>query len=192
MPHATTLPDPVIATARLVIRPAGEGDRHDIVAEVNDFDVTRMLAKVPYPYRLSDADAFLRSIKNSGERSLALSIARAGRVIGGIGLSDIGGTTEFGYWLGRSHWGQGYATEAGRAVLTRIFSAYDIGVVRSGVFVDNPASLRVQDKLGFERTGRREVFSVARGHAVEHIDTALTRERFREMDWANRETASSE
>src|SRR5580704_7709902 len=128
MPHATTLPDPVITTGRLVIRPPDDGDRHDIVAEVNDFDVARMLAKVPYPYRLGDAEAFLRSIKGNGERSLALSITLAGRVIGGIGLTDIGTKSEFGYWLGRSHWGKGYATEAGKALLARVFAAYDIGV----------------------------------------------------------------
>jgi RimJ/RimL family protein N-acetyltransferase len=182
MPHATTLRDPVIATERLVIRSPGEADRRDIVAEVNDFDVARMLAKVPYPYRLADADAFVRSIKNNGERSLALSITLAGQVIGGVGVSDIGATTEFGYWLGRAHWGRGYATEAGRALLAHVFSAYDVGVVRSGVFIDNPASLRVQAKLGFEETGRREVFCLARGHAVEHIDTALTRERYRAIN----------
>jgi RimJ/RimL family protein N-acetyltransferase len=182
MRHATTLPDPVIATGRLVIRPPGEADRHDIVAEVNDFAVARMLAKVPYPYRLADADAFLRSIKKDDRRSLALSITDDGRVIGGIGLSEIGSTCEFGYWLGRAHWGKGYATEAGRAFLTRAFAAYDIGIIRSGVFVDNPASLRVQDKLGFQQTGRRQVFCIARGHPVEHIDTALTREQFMERE----------
>ena len=84
MRHATTLLDPVIATGRLVIRPPGEADRHDIVAEVNDFAVARMLAKVPYPYRLADADAFLRSIAQDDRGSLALSITHAGRVIGGI------------------------------------------------------------------------------------------------------------
>jgi RimJ/RimL family protein N-acetyltransferase len=182
MRPATTLPDPVIATGRLVIRPTGEADRHDIVAEVNDFAVARMLAKVPYPYRLADADAFLRSIKQDDGRSFALSITHDGRVIGGIGLSEIGSTCEFGYWLGRAHWGKGYATEAGRAFLARAFAAYGIGIVYSGVFVDNPASLRVQDKLGFRWTGRREVFCVARGHAVEHIDTALTRERFMDRE----------
>jgi RimJ/RimL family protein N-acetyltransferase len=149
---------------------------------VNDFAVARMLAKVPYPYRLADADAFLRSIAKDDRGSLALSITYAGRVIGGIGLSEIGSTCEFGYWLGREHWGRGYATEAGRAFLARAFAAYDISIVRSGVFADNPASLRVQEKLGFERTGRREVFCVARGHAVEHIVTALAREQFMERE----------
>jgi len=137
-----------------------------------------MLAKVPHPYRLADADAFLRSIKQADRHLLALSIIRDGHVIGGMGLSDIGTGSEFGYWLGRAHWGKGYATEAGRAFLAHAFAAYDIGLIRSGVFVDNPASLNVQGKLGFERTGVREVYCVARGHPVEHIDTVLTRERF--------------
>jgi RimJ/RimL family protein N-acetyltransferase len=178
MRHATTLLEPYIETERLTIRPPGDADRADIVAEVNDFAVTRMLAKVPHPYRPADADAYLRSIKQEGRQSLALSITHDGRIIGGMGLSDIRAGCEFGYWLGRAHWGKGYATEAGRAFLAHVFAAYDVGLVRSGVFVDNPASLRVQAKLGFERTGRREVYCVARGHAVEHIDTALTRERF--------------
>src|SRR5437763_11699360 len=147
MRHATTLLEPSIETGRLIIRPAEEADRHDIVAEVNDFAVTRMLAKVPHPYRLADADAFLRSIKKDERRSLALSITHDGRVIGGIGLSDIGAGCEFGYWLGQAHWGKGYATEAGRAFLAFAFAAYDIGLIRSGVFVDHPASLRVQAKL---------------------------------------------
>ena len=166
MRHATTLLEPSIATERLVLRPPGEADRHAIVAEVNDFAVTRMLAKVPHPYGLADADAFLGSIKRDGRQSLQLSITQDGRVVGGIGVSDINAGCEFGYWLGRTHWGKGYATEAGRGLLAYVFGAYDIGRVRSGVFVDNPASLHVQEKLGFEPTGRREVFCVARGHPV--------------------------
>jgi RimJ/RimL family protein N-acetyltransferase len=186
MRHATTLPEPRIATARLALRPPATVDRHDIVAEVNDFGVTRMLAKVPYPYRLADADAFLRALARNDPRTLALSITLAGRVIGGIGLAEIGINSEFGYWLGRAHWGKGYATEAGRAFLAWAFGAYDLPLVRSGVFIDNPASLRVQEKLGFEETGRRAVYCVARGQNVEHVDTALRRERFQS------EIASSE
>jgi RimJ/RimL family protein N-acetyltransferase len=181
MRHATTLLEPYIATERLVLRPPGEADRHDIVAEVNDFAVTGMLAKVPHPYGLADADAFLRSIKRDQRQSLQLSITRDGRIVGGIGISDINAGCEFGYWLGRTHWGKGYATEAGRGLLAYFFRTYDVALVRSGVFVDNPASLHVQAKLGFERTGRREVFCLARGHAVEHIDTVLTRDRWREL-----------
>jgi RimJ/RimL family protein N-acetyltransferase len=181
MRHATTLLEPRIETERLVLRLLGEADRHDLVAEVNDFAVARMLAKVPYPYRVGDADAFLRSIKQAGGKLLALSITLNGRVIGGIGLSDIGTGSEFGYWLGQAHWGRGYATEASKAFLAHAFAAYDVGLIRSGVFVDNPASLHVQAKLGFERTGQRQVFCVARGHAVDHIDTVLTRERYRAL-----------
>ena len=75
------------------------------------------------------------------------------------------------------HWGKGYATEAGRAFLAFLFGELGLDIVRSGVFVDNPASLRVQEKLGFERIGTRMIRCLARGTDIEHIDTILTRER---------------
>ena len=53
--------------------------------------------------------------------------------------------------------------------------------VRSGVFFDNPASMRVQAKLGFREIGRRQVECLARGRKVEHIDTVLTRAVFRRL-----------
>jgi RimJ/RimL family protein N-acetyltransferase len=45
--------------------------------------------------------------------------------------------------------------------------------VHSGAFSDNPASLRLQEKLGFRMTGCSEIFSFARNTMVVHIDTAL-------------------
>src|SRR5262245_20724424 len=117
MRHATTLLEPSIETERLIIRPPGEADRDEIVVELYDFAVTRMLAKVPHPYSLADADAYLSSIRRDGRQTLQLSITQGGRIIGGIGISDIDTGCEFGYWLGRAHWGKGYATEAGRGFL---------------------------------------------------------------------------
>jgi RimJ/RimL family protein N-acetyltransferase len=46
-------------------------------------------------------------------------------------------------------------------------------VVHSGVFADNPASLRLQEKLGFRMTGCSEVFSFARNTMVTHVETML-------------------
>ena len=45
--------------------------------------------------------------------------------------------------------------------------------VHSGVFADNPASLKLQQKLGFEITGCSEIYSFARNTMVPHIETML-------------------
>jgi RimJ/RimL family protein N-acetyltransferase len=177
--RATLLPEPYIETARLVLRPPMETDLDDIVAEINDFDVVRMLARVPFPYSLADAQDFL-SWSRTSRNDINLVLARSGKVIGCAGVNDLGATCEFGYWLGKSHWRQGLATEASRAMLALCFGEVGMHTIRAGAFSDNPASLRVQEKLGFARTGISLRPSLARGCKVEHIDTVLTRARFEE------------
>jgi RimJ/RimL family protein N-acetyltransferase len=178
---ATTPRDVRIESERLVLRRLAAPDIDDLVSEVSDFSVSRMLARVPFPYTRQDGEAFLAAARRTGGGDLALSITLGGRVIGGIGLTALRGQHEFGYWLGSRHWGQGYATEAGRAFLAHAFDSLPLESVRSGVFIDNPASLRVQTKLGFRETGRRQVECLARGRKVEHIDTVLTRAVFRRL-----------
>ena len=178
MPRATTLLETRLETPRLVLRPAKESDIDRIVAEINDFEVTRMLARVPYPYGRADAEGFLASVRANMDKDLSLAIARDGVVIGGIGLSGIRSEREFGYWLGRAHWGVGYATEAARAFLAHVFDDLGVETVRSGVFHDNPGSLNVQKKLGFVEIGRRRMRCLARNADVEHIDTLLVADQF--------------
>jgi RimJ/RimL family protein N-acetyltransferase len=173
-------PEIRIATQRLLLRPPESRDVDDIVAGVNDMAVAGKLSRVPYPYGRADAEAFLAQIAPSiaAGSEATLMVLRDGRAIGCIGVSDIPGTCEFGYWLGRDHWGRGYATEAGRALLGYCFGVIRLPLLRSGVFVDNPASMRVQRKLGFRRIGVSQRHGLARGRPVPHIDTVLTRRRF--------------
>jgi RimJ/RimL family protein N-acetyltransferase len=178
---ATTPRELVIESERLVLRPLTADDLDDLVAEVSDLAVSRMLARVPYPYTRRDGEIFLAAGRRQGSADIALSVTEGGRVIGGIGLTVLRGQHEFGYWLGSRHWGKGYATEAGRAFLAHVFDTLPLEQVRSGIFFDNPASLRVQVKLGFREIGRRQVECLARGRKVEHIDTVLTRAVFRRL-----------
>ena len=80
---------------------------------------------------------------------------------------------ELGYWIARRHWGRGFATEAGRAVLAM---ARTLGHARIAAshFLDNPASGRVLAKLGFRATGRTiRRWSCARGQAVAGTEYAI-------------------
>ena len=55
---------------------------------------------------------------------------------------------ELGYVLGRDYWGQGYATEAGRAVVDYAFKELKLRRTVSLTSHDNKRSLRVMEKLG--------------------------------------------
>jgi RimJ/RimL family protein N-acetyltransferase len=57
---------------------------------------------------------------------------------------------EMGYRLLLAHWGQGYATEAAAAMLQYLFQQVGAHVVYGFAVKQNPASIRVLDRLGFQ------------------------------------------
>src|SRR5439155_21070661 len=58
-----------------------------------------------------------------------------------------------GYWLGFEHWGQGFGTEAARAVIDFFFEEFDLDQLFSGARVANPASRNILEKCGFQWSG---------------------------------------
>lgn len=186
--HGQGWPELVIETPRLRLRAPAAADVDAFAAELADFDIVRMLARVPWPYSRMDAVSFVTGARADaeGRHGLHLVVEDGNGLAGLVGLSFspvslFAPAPELGYWIARSRWGHGIATEAGRGVLAFAFEALGAKAVRSGAFHDNPASLAVQAKLGFEVVGRSHVFCLARGAEVAHIDTMLTRGRFREV-----------
>ena len=60
---------------------------------------------------------------------------------------------ELGFHLRPEHWGQGYATEAARAVIARAFAEAGAGILVAGHHPENDASRRTLLRLGFRYTG---------------------------------------
>jgi RimJ/RimL family protein N-acetyltransferase len=145
-------------TERLLLRPGWADDAPALYAALSDEAVTMKLAQAPWPYRLADAQAFLALPRTHGEASFLIFDRHRGSagLIGGIGIHDQDGEPEIGYWIARDHWGKGYATEAGRAVLQIAKHTLRYPRLVSGHFVDNPASGAVLRKLGFHKTGMVE------------------------------------
>jgi RimJ/RimL family protein N-acetyltransferase len=142
-------------TPRLLLRPGWKEDAPALAAAIGDFAVVGRLARVPWPYRIEDAEAFLSL--DHGPLPDFLIFARthgAPRLVGGIGLTPNDAGVELGYWISRPYWGLGFATEAGRAMVELADKGLRLPRLVSGHFADNPASGRVLRKLGFEPTGQ--------------------------------------
>ncbi len=138
-------------TPRLLLRPGFPEDAPALATAIADQAIARNLATVPWPYHVRDAEAFLASPRDPVLPSLLIfeRTARAPRLIGSCGLGRRpSGSVELGYWMGRAHWGQGFATEACVA-LVEIARALGLRQLEGSHFVDNPASGRVLEKLGF-------------------------------------------
>ncbi len=165
---------PVIVTERLTLRPHRLSDADAIAESLSDFAVTRMLARVPAPYDRQDALDWLVPVTARGARDWQFAITDGDDAhIGVVSIELRHGRWHLGYWLNRYYWRRGYMSEAVAATLERFSRRMPETTVHSGVFADNPASLRLQEKLGFRMTGCSEVYSFARNTMVTHVETML-------------------
>ena len=142
-------------TPRLLLRPGFPEDAPALAAAIGDEQLVRTLGRVPWPYSLADAQAFLAAPKDPLLPSFLITerTASAPLLVGGCGLHRRqSGTVELGYWIAREHWGRGIATEAATAVID-IARILRLPALDAGHFLDNPASGRVLEKLGFRSTG---------------------------------------
>jgi RimJ/RimL family protein N-acetyltransferase len=141
-------------TQRLLLRPGWKEDAPAVAAAIGEFSVAGKLARVPWPFRVEDAEAWLSAERAPLPEFLIFARTHgAPRLIGGIGLATHDEGVELGYWIARPYWGLGFATEAGRAVIDLADKGLRLPRLVSGHFTDNPASGRVLRKLGFEPTG---------------------------------------
>ena len=156
-------------TARLLLRPGFAEDAPALARAIDDSAIVRNLATAPWPYGLAEAEAHLAASHDPVlPRMLILErTASAPQLVGACGLSRRpSGAVELGYWIARADWNRGFATEAGRALI-EIAGALKLARLEAAHFVDNPASERVLEKLGFTATGiSTPRHSCARGQEV--------------------------
>ena len=142
-------------TPRLLLRPGFPEDAPALATAIADEAIARNLVVVPWPYSLRDAEAFLASPRDPVLPSFLIYERTDGppQLVGSCGLGRRpSGAVEMGYWISRPYWGRGIATEACRALI-EIARTFGLAQLEGSHFVDNPASGRVLEKLGFEPVG---------------------------------------
>ena len=127
---------PVLETKRLVLRAPRLEDAKAVAVLANDRRIAENTARIPHPYKLTDAETFIANVNGSEGEAVFLVTQRDGTVMGACGVS-IGDEQppELGYWLGVPHWGKGYATEALHAVIDYAFGAFDHAALHAGTSV---------------------------------------------------------
>jgi RimJ/RimL family protein N-acetyltransferase len=156
-------------TPRLLLRPGFPEDAPALAAAIADKAILRNLAAAPWPYRMRDAEAFLVGPRDPILPSLLVFQRTDGapQLVGSCGLGRRpSGAVEMGYWIARAFWGRGLATEACSAIIA-IARTLRLTSLEGSHFMDNMASARVLEKLGFEPVGIiAPRMSCARGEEV--------------------------
>jgi len=160
-----------ITTERLILRPFKPEDAESLHRLVNDWEVTRNLAVVPFPYPRDLADRWIESTLDELAAGSAYHLAITGQegdkevLVGVVGLRIDDGTRlgNLGYWVGRRFWGHGVATEAAGRLVRWSLANLPLDRLVADVADDNPASAAVLRRIGFRQVGTGTGHSVARG-----------------------------
>ncbi|WP_458095730.1 GNAT family N-acetyltransferase [Roseomonas sp. WA12] len=168
MPDATFAPLHTQGRAgALTLRALRAEDAAQLHRLVNDWEVARMLARVPFPYPHELASEWIASTRAQIEAGTAwhLAITRDEALVGCVGLTtarDAPRHAELGYWVGRRHWGQGVGPEAAGRLARWALANLDIDVIHASVLPENKRSAAVLTRIGFIEDGMAEQDFTAR------------------------------
>jgi RimJ/RimL family protein N-acetyltransferase len=153
---------PVLRTDRLIMRRWRETDAEPFAAMNADPEVMRYF---PSTMDRTQSDAFVDVMEQRFERQgfglWALELATTGEFIGYAGLNplpddipDGGGGMEIGWRLAKPAWGNGYATEAARAVVDVAFTTAGLLEIWSMTAALNTPSQAVMRRIGMSPHSR--------------------------------------
>lgn len=152
-----------VQTGPVALRHFAPTDAPRVQQLAGDWDVARSTAAIPHPYPDGMAAAWIAghadARRQGTELPYAITRADDGLLVGSLGLRPSANEHgHFGYWIGKPHWGAGYATAATRAAITLLFAGTDLDLLWAVHLTDNHGSRRVMEKCGM-RMLRRETRS---------------------------------
>lgn len=162
-----------------LLRAWQSSDLDSLVANASHADVSSGLRdRFPYPYTGDDGRVWLARAVDETDRAWAIEID--GAAVGGVSLhpgSDVHRhSAEIGYWIGRRYWGRGLMSTIITCFAPEAMRAFRLHRLFATVYENNPASMRVLEKAGFEREGVQKSAVVKRGELLDLVVYARVRQ----------------
>lgn len=174
----------VLETRRLILRPSSMDDAERLTELLQDPEIARWTASIPYPFTIEHAREFL-SIRANDDASgssfvWAITDRDDGALMGAMGLHDVErdrGRAELGYWLGADYRGNGFAAEAARRVISWAFEVGGFHRIQATHLPGNQASAGVMRSIGMREEGILRGYGFKNGeyhdlhlHAILQVD----------------------
>jgi len=146
----------MIETSRLILRPFELSDHADMLEYQSNPEVVKY---IPWPVRTPEQvqEALEKGMKDTKLEKqgdwvlLSIVLKDSKKVIGQLNISIVSEKNkhaEFGYVLNPAFSGNGYATEAAKALITWAFNNHDLHRISAVIDQRNPQSRGVCERLG--------------------------------------------
>ena len=174
---------PVLESNTIKMRRLEHGDIASIIEYASAIEVARNTF-VPHPYPPEAAIDFVTTTReawgNDDSYTFGLVEKESGDFVGAMGLhpEPRHHLAEIGYWIGKPHWGKGYATQALGLIIRFAFEEVGLNRVQARHFTSNPASGRVMQKANMQYEGTSRQAMVHRDVYKDTVLYAMLREDY--------------
>lgn len=151
---------PSLKTERLRLRPFVAEDADMLHTLANDREIADTTQSVPHPFSLSAAKSWIVNLPRYFEmRSavhFAISAVESRELVGCVILREldrVNAAGELEFWIGKSMWGQGYGSEATKAVVQFGFSEMSLHRVAAQILARDERSAHVLKNLPMQFEG---------------------------------------
>ncbi|MEM7184764.1 MAG: GNAT family protein [Spirochaetota bacterium] len=141
----------------LCLRRFSLSDAEEYARLANNYNIWRFLRdEFPYPYTKQEAAKYIKEqIAQNPNTYLAIEFEKT--LMGDIHIHPQADILRFsgflGFWLGEEYWGKGFMTEVLKTMVNHIFSNTNLMRIVARVFANNPGSIKVLQKAGFQQEG---------------------------------------
>ena len=138
-----------IESQRLILRSYKDEDIEDLVEGLNNINVTKWMAEVPFPYTEEDAKNFIERAKKNDENikiALAIVLKENNKLIGGTEIRNINrkdGIASGGIWINEKYQKNGYGAEAFSSRNKYCFDILGLRRIDNGYFKGNEKSRKM-------------------------------------------------
>ena len=150
---------PELKTKRLTLRQIAEADAAEYYRSLSALPVTSTWSESVESQSAEKARNAIRTYNNYFDRTKTIIpwalAGKDGKVLGFVKLFSIQNRSkaEIGYWLAKPQWGKGLMTEALEAIVAFGFGPLGLHRIYATTHVDNQASQRVLERVGFMKEG---------------------------------------
>lgn len=146
-----------IETERLILRPVMESDAEDIFNYCRNPNVGINAGWKPHE-SIEETREIMNLVFLGQENVFGMVLKETNKLFGTIGLipdpkRQNDKARMIGYAIGEPYWGQGFTTEAVRAMLRLGFEELNLDLISAYCYPYNEASRKVLKKCGFEYEG---------------------------------------
>ncbi len=186
---AELLPLPALQGQRCLLRRVAPSDVAALVRHADDPAVSYNLFEgFPSPYTMAAAEAWCGHEANSGQFGYVWAIEVDGALIGCASLVPHAGAgnrcnAETGYWIGKSYWRRGIASDALAQIVDWGFAALpQLTRIYAPIYARNEGSQAVARKCGFVREGVQKQAIIKHGQVIDLTTWAAYRTEITRRD----------